>query len=182
MRSSTILIIPTILAATVLLAGFFAFMPIDKATTVHTNIISSTAQPRVLTLAATAMANNNQIEIACGTPAATNKNLPFVVTMLTLRSTLDGGDDFNISSIEIDNVAKTSGDSATLTAININAGAVTSDPFIVPLSIDSLGANGQVDLIISQAAGAIADDTVSGTAVVLVRSDALCSFTTGAND
>lgn len=187
------IIIPTLLASTVLVAAIFAFMPVEKAVTTHatgigTTVISSTSQPRVLTLAATALADTNQIEIACGTPAAANKNIPFVVTMLTLRTTLDDSDDFNINSIEIDNVAKTSGDSATLTAINVNfnpaggAAQVTSDPFIVPLSVDTLGANGQVDLIIQQAAGTITDDTVSGTAVVLVRSDALCSFTSGAND
>ena len=130
------------------MAGFFAFSPINDATTVHTNIIASTAQPSVLTLASTLLADNNQIQIACGTTAASDKNVPFVVTMLTLRTTLDGPDDFDIDSIEIDGTAKTSGDSATLTSINVNAGAITSDPLIVPLSIDALGANGELDLII----------------------------------
>jgi len=128
------------------------------------------------------LVNDNQIQIACGTSAAADKNVPFVVTMLTLRTTLDGPDDFDIDSIEIDGAAKTSGDSATLTSINVNAGAITSDPLIVPLSIDSLGANGEMDLIIDQNAGDISDDNVTGTAVILVRSDATCSFTTGAND
>ena len=32
------LLIPTILAATIVIAGFFAFSPIEKATTVHTTI------------------------------------------------------------------------------------------------------------------------------------------------
>ena len=164
------------------MAGIFAFFPIDQAGTVHTQIISSTAQPSVLTLAVTALEDNNQIQIACGTFAATDKNVPFVVTMLTLRTTLDAGDDFDIDSIEIDGTAKTSGDSATLTSINVNAGAITSDPLIVPLSIDSLGANGELDLIIDLNAGDFTGDTVTGTAVVLVRSDATCSFTTGAND
>ena len=92
------------------------------------------------------------------------------------------GDDFDIDSIEIDGTAKTSGDSATLTSINVNAGAITSDPLIVPLSIDALGANGELDLIIDLNAGDFTGDTVTGTAVILVRSDATCSFTTGAND
>jgi len=35
------LLIPTILTAIVLIAGVFAFMPIDKASTVHTSIIAS---------------------------------------------------------------------------------------------------------------------------------------------
>lgn len=166
----------------ILVTGFSAFSPIDQAGTVHTQIISSTAQPSVLTLAATALADNNQIQIACGTSAATDKNVPFVVTMLTLRTTLDAADDFDIDSIEVDGTAKTSGDSATLTSINVNAGAITSDPFIVPLSIDSLGANGELDLIIDENAGDISDNSVTGTAVILVRSDATCSFTTGAND
>jgi len=180
------LVIPAILVATVMVAGMFAFMPVNQASTVHTEIITDlatvTAQPAVLTLASTALADNNQIEIACGATAASDKDVPFVVTMLTLRTTLDGGDDFDIDSIEIDNIVKTSGDAATLTAINVNAGAITSDPFIVPLSIDSLGANGELDLIIDENAGDISDDTVTGTAVILVRSDATCSFTTGAND
>lgn len=35
------LVIPSILTAAVLIAGMFAFMPIDKASTVHTTIIAS---------------------------------------------------------------------------------------------------------------------------------------------
>lgn len=38
------LLIPTILTATVLIAGLFAFMPIDKASTVHTTIITNAGQ------------------------------------------------------------------------------------------------------------------------------------------
>jgi len=34
------LVIPTILIATVLIAGIFSFMPIDKATTVHGNFMA----------------------------------------------------------------------------------------------------------------------------------------------
>ncbi len=165
-----------------LLAVILAFTPIEKTATVHQTIIANTAQPRVLTLSSTALANDNQIQIACGTTAASDKNVPFVVTMLTLRTDLDGGDDFDIDSIEIDGVAKTSGDAGTLTSINVNAGDTTSDPFIVPLSIDALGANGELDLIIDQNAGTLSDDTVTGTAVVLTRGDAKCSFTSGAND
>jgi len=176
------LAIPSILIAIVMVAGIFTFMPINDASTVHTQVIAATAQPITLTLASTALEDDNQIEIACGATAASDKDVAFVVTMLTLRTTLDGGDDFDIDSIEIDGIAKTSGDSATLTAINVNAGAITSDPFIVPLSIDTLGADGELDLIIDENAGDLSDNTVTGTAVILVRSDATCSFTTGAND
>jgi len=163
-------------------AGIFAFSPINDASTVHSSIIASTAQPSVLTLTETALVDNNQIQIACGTTAASDKNVPFVVTMLTLETTLDGGDDFDIDGIQIDGTAKTSGDSAALTSINVNAGAIRSDPLIVPLSIDALGANGELDLIIDRNAGDFTGDTVTGTAVILVRSDATCSFTTGTDD
>jgi len=38
------LTIPTILAATVMVAGIFAFMPVEQASTVHTTIQATTAQ------------------------------------------------------------------------------------------------------------------------------------------
>lgn len=41
------IIIPTILAATVLIAGIFAFMPVQKASTVHTAIIAALSSTAV---------------------------------------------------------------------------------------------------------------------------------------
>jgi len=37
-------VIPAILAVTISIAGIFAFIPIDKATTVHTTLLSDTAE------------------------------------------------------------------------------------------------------------------------------------------
>jgi len=43
------LIIPSALAATVLIASIFAFMPVEKAGTIHDEIIANSFSPRVVT-------------------------------------------------------------------------------------------------------------------------------------
>jgi hypothetical protein len=70
--------IPTILTATVLLAGMFAFMPVEKATTVHTTI--SANQAKVF---------ESDPGIAAG-------------TLVDLESTLDCDADYSVVGIAID--------------------------------------------------------------------------------
>jgi len=52
------LMIPAILAATVLVAGIFAFMPVEQASTVHTTIQASTTHLVDTTVEATASGDN----------------------------------------------------------------------------------------------------------------------------
>jgi len=59
------IIIPTIIAATVLLAGMFAFMPVEQATAVHTTI-QGTQMNQVSSIAVTAV----DAEIDCTSDAA----------------------------------------------------------------------------------------------------------------
>ncbi len=53
------LFIPAILTATVLAAGIFAFMPIEKASTVHTTILGKIISAQTINLAGTKLPTNN---------------------------------------------------------------------------------------------------------------------------
>jgi len=63
------LTIPAILAATVLVAGMFAFMPVEQASTVHTIIQASTTQISVQTSQKTA-GTGEDFTITCPTTSA----------------------------------------------------------------------------------------------------------------
>lgn len=64
------LVIPSILAATVLVAGFVAFMPVEKASTVHTTIAANVEDtPRSITVTTdtdAAEADNEIIDLGTG--------------------------------------------------------------------------------------------------------------------
>lgn len=62
------LVIPSILTATVLIAGIFALMPIEKASTVHTTIQATTARISSATLAVSVALTD--VTITC--PAASD--------------------------------------------------------------------------------------------------------------
>jgi len=64
------LIIPTILTATVLVAGMFAFMPVQQASTVHTTVQANTAQFSIQTANGNAAGAGETITITC--PAASD--------------------------------------------------------------------------------------------------------------
>jgi len=61
--------IPAILAATVMVAGMFAFMPVEQASTVHTTIQASTTQISVQTSQKTA-GTGEDFTITCPTGSA----------------------------------------------------------------------------------------------------------------
>jgi len=64
------LTIPTILVATVMVAGIFAFMPVQQASTVHDTIQANTAQFSVQTANGNAAGAGETITITC--PAASD--------------------------------------------------------------------------------------------------------------
>jgi len=62
------LIIPSILAATILIAGIFSFIPVEKATAVHGVVLANTLRQSEATFTATSA--DNDIVITC--PSASN--------------------------------------------------------------------------------------------------------------
>jgi len=74
--------IPVILVATVLVAGIFAFMPVEKASTVHTTLQSSTAATTAHGLLQTLTASTAQTAAIQNTQLNNTKN--------TFQTALDG--------------------------------------------------------------------------------------------
>ena len=61
------IVIPAILTATILVAGMFAFMPIEKAATVHTTITGAAAPQLLETGAVAALDATVEITLDCST-------------------------------------------------------------------------------------------------------------------
>ena len=61
------IVIPAILGITVLVAGIFAFMPVEKAGTVHTTIIASISDANVVGIVDSAVDfdQNEELEVTC---------------------------------------------------------------------------------------------------------------------
>ena len=89
--------IPTILVAVVLVAGMFAFMPVDKAATVHTTILANTAEVNAVLESDVLDADTFDLEITGG-------GSDFCILSLILSSQdadIANGDDISILGIEI---------------------------------------------------------------------------------
>lgn len=118
-------IIPTILAATVLVAAMFAFMPIEKAATVHTTIQSS------LSLRATTPIGGNVVSLdpdgPGGTTAAASANANPVAVLIQV---VQNGQ------------AVTSGVTFTATQASIRAGATTAPSDLGALTAATSQSNG----------------------------------------
>jgi len=95
------LLIPTILVATVMIAGAFAFMPIEKATTVHIQIIDSIGQTaNVIEDRATLLTSG--VDVAC---TVTSTNDYIIIEIYLDNSPTTGGDkSFRIQDMFVDGV------------------------------------------------------------------------------
>lgn len=101
------IIIPTILTATILIAGMFAFMPVQKASTVHSTIIQdvgrSTAKSVAVGAGATAL---NEVPIM--TTGATGKEFRGrVMAMVTDSTQLAGAADVLVECSTFATIAAT---------------------------------------------------------------------------
>lgn len=158
-------------------------MPVQKASTVHTTITNAQIKVQPVTLTATALADNNQIEIECGNPAATNQNRQFTVLTMTLAMTGDNAaDNFDYDALQVDDVAVTNTDVATFAVRQVAASTAATRHDVVPGDFSILSADGELDLVIVYANGGGAVENVSGFALVETETDTVCAFTTGADD
>jgi len=177
-----VILIPTILAVTVLVAGFFALMQVQNVSTVHNAIQSTTPEVKLLTIPdGTNPADTNEIEIACGATTASDENRAFAVLSFAIRVVSGANDDFEIDDIEVRDQFLTEGDSGALPDINIATGAQTAHVSVIPLSTKGiLSANGELDFIIGLVD---ADDSTrfGATATILTERGSVCALTTGTN-
>lgn len=91
------IIIPTILAATVLVSGMFAFMPIERAGTVHTTIQANTIKFSVATASKSAAAQDFTISCPSASDgcqilevAADNNDGANTLVIDNIQATIDG--------------------------------------------------------------------------------------------
>ncbi len=84
--------IPTLLAATILVAGIFAFMPIEEVATVHDTLQSNTLQFSVVSTQSTAVDAAEDFRITCGAGSAGCRILDvYLDDDDTTAETLDAG-------------------------------------------------------------------------------------------
>lgn len=124
------LVIPSILTATVLVAGLFALMPIEKASTVHSTIIQdvgrSTAKSVYVGAGATAL---NEVPIM--TTGATGKEFRGrVMAMVTDSSQAGGAADVLVECSTFANIAATIDDD---NAVDAGTAITTAD------AVDTVG-------------------------------------------
>ena len=129
------LTIPSILAATVLVAGIFAFMPIEKASTVHTTIQANTARLSESTVSVTD--EDDDFTVTC----PTGSNGCHILEMYL--------DDDSTAVVDTDAITcSCNGETVTLAADTDNEGSGTAgDVFTVLLNGVSGVAIGEGDVI-----------------------------------
>jgi len=139
------LTIPAILVATVMVAGVFAFMPVEQASTVHTTIGT---QQAVLGVIAADADGASTTTLTC--------DAPFEVTQITVQTigTIDAAED-----VDVDHDLDGAGNNWTVDVDYMNNVNVSDDENTVLLSSE-IGETGPI----------IA--TTSGTVIVTLNADA----------
>ena len=136
--------IPAILVATVMVAGMFAFAPVEQASTVHTTVSSDIIVfTETLTLDA-ANTDNDTLDLTC--------NQPFAVLAILFPDGADTADSlFGIDGVNIslDGTAATT--AAVLLGANIPDDGVSSEEVLSTLVTDivlAAPADGEVQLVL----------------------------------
>ena len=140
------IIIPTIIAATVLLAGMFAFMPVEQATAVHTTI-QGTQMTQVSSLGLTDIAD----EIDCTSDAA------FIVHFIVGALTTDGQTVFITTGADVVTFIYNTDDASQ--GFDGVTGSVMGDANdIILVDSSRAGADGIVSLVTTSSATASCED------------------------
>jgi len=176
-------LIPTLLAVTVLVAGIFAFAPIDQASTVHTTGTITTAGGVTLDsaedlTARTVTGNGNDIIITIGT----DNDTTFVVTQVLAcgATAVNGGADLSVRELTIDDDRILTEGQGLLDPVSIAVGSDVQScgDILIRWNLQSDGEHGLVfasdggDIVIGLD-GAIAGDTLTSVKVFgLVQSGA----------
>ena len=177
------LVIPAILAATVLVAGAFAFMPVEKASTVHTTILAGTSQ--IVTLApATAL-----ITPAAGgdatdrTSCTKTSTTPFRVLGITLTTVTDANTNLDLAAFADGEVSTNLQDDPGTDITTVTAVGTADDNFAyfgvnTLVSLPLVGTTNVAFGPLADATAGDAVDTVQVTFILQVSgSDSAASFT-----
>lgn len=117
------IIIPTILTATILIAGMFAFMPVEKASAVHTTILSNTMVLKTIRCAETLnmAAANDDGTYALDLPAASSNMQVVDIQLEAGAQTFDADDTLAITTFDADVVTLGEANAATITDVTFDA-------------------------------------------------------------
>jgi len=170
------LLIPTILVATVLVAGIFAMLPVENASAVHTTIQANNAQlVRATEVAA------NFVDIVDGNDLEIISTAPFCVVSMVVQITAVTGDAFGYSGVEIDNVALTRDEGTAVADTTVNDPNATET--VTAEWIDNLDqvasngnnhvcANGEIDWLMVEGGTLLAAEMDRVTAYVITTGGA----------
>lgn len=136
MTSKTKLAIPVILATTILIAGIFALQPIDKASTVHTQIIQDTMH--LISVVQTANPVDGTADVITCTLATAS---PFAVKGINVSTTTDANTNLD------------------LLAFSLLTTDLSDDPGVTGLAFNPVAADDNFDLIEQD----LQDATIIGT-------------------
>ena len=156
------LTIPAILVATVMVAGAFAFMPVEQASTVHTTTALGSVEVLELTDAAPAAADT--YTVACDGDAVV-----LGITLLAAAEGADAGDE---------DITITAGGEAVAAIDDVDAGQNRVQQALdVAVDITAIGLDGGDDLVFTLA-GTFAGDEDPTIKISLIRAGSTtCTFT-----
>ena len=133
--------IPALLLGVVMIAGAFAFMPVQEASTVHTTILAGSMEPFAATTAAVATASGGQLTATFTCTSGQTCVIYDAVVTVTVNPAATV-DIFFIESVTVNGVKVTGADLAS----------PTNDEFIVPNTSTVLGS--PADIVTSTTAAA----------------------------
>jgi len=155
------IIIPTLLIATVIAVGFFAFIPIEQASTAHSTITDKSMIPFKIActeISLTGNSDNGEITLDV------NGNNPIIVTAIYLESgtgtgaVTDANDTIVITDIRVDTV--TLGTYVAVSLADITFDAIPTEGEIMA-NIDQTSTQNIGDLIANTDIGVTVDGTVN---------------------
>jgi len=154
------LTIPAILVATVMVAGAFAFMPVEQASTVHN---SAGGPSKLLALSANMLAGAT---VAVDAIATWTIGQPFCVMAASITETVDAGDNLDLTDITL----ATNMEVATSTTLNLHTNTATGTPVflleVVDLETPKICGTTTLIMDITGGAGFAASDAVTATVII----------------
>ena len=151
------IVLPSILVATVLIAGIFAFSPIEEVSTVHTTILGQTVELKTVRCAETVDmdAANDDGSFTLNLPAASSNMLIVDIQIESGAQPFDADDVLTIDELTVDSV--TLGEANAVSLTNLLFDAAPEEGSIKDLMLSSdIGAN---DNFVIDVLGAPVTDT-----------------------
>ena len=149
-----------------MVAGAFAFMPVEQASTVHQS--TATLEDQTKLVALTATMNNN---LAAENVATWTIGAPFCVESISFVTDIDAGGDLNLSATIATNIALATDN--VLSNPGVIAVAATSGELLLNTDTDSPKVCGTTDLVFDTTvdAGGVDADETTVTILITVQAD-----------